>query len=72
MLEKDEAHRLHSNSACEVVQLRAHLDYLPAAPLVEEEEVAKARASATASWLRAYGRSSTAVNSYYLVFAFWP
>jgi hypothetical protein len=28
VLERDEAHRLHSNSICEVAQLEIHVDYI--------------------------------------------
>jgi hypothetical protein len=44
------------------------MDYLQAALLVAEEEVIEARASASAARVRAYGKFSTTVNSYYWVF----
>ena len=58
MLKRDEAHRQHSKFICEVTQLKVHVDYLQAALLVVEEEVAEAWAVATATWVRAYGEAS--------------
>jgi hypothetical protein len=49
VLERDEAHRLHSNSVREVTELKACVDYLQAALQVIEEEVVEARALATAA-----------------------
>ena len=43
MLERDEAPWLHSNSVCEVAQLKAHVDYLQAALQVVDEEITEAR-----------------------------
>ena len=49
MLERDEAHRLHSNSIREVVRLKARVDYLQVTLQVAKEEVAEAWALATAT-----------------------
>ena len=64
MLERDEARRLHSDSARMVVQLKAHVDYLQVAFQVAEEEVTEARALATAARVRAYGEFLVSPNSY--------
>ena len=63
MLERDKARRQHSNSAHEVVQLKARLDYLQVALLLVEEEVTEVRSSATTSWVRASGGFSAVANS---------
>jgi hypothetical protein len=54
----DEACWQHSNFVHEVTQLKVHVDYLQAALEVVEEEVAEARAVATAAQVRAYGGAS--------------
>ena len=55
VLERDEAHRLHSSSIREVVQLKDRMEYLQAALQVVEEEVTEAWALATTARVRAYG-----------------
>ena len=68
MLERDEAHRLHSNSTREVVQLKAGVEGLQVALSVMEEEVVEAQGSATVARVRASGVFSTITNSCCQVF----
>jgi len=42
VLERDKAHRQHSNSVHDVTQLKVHVDYLQVALQLAEEEVAEA------------------------------
>ena len=64
VLERDEAHRLHSSFVHEVAQLKAHVDYLQVALQVAEEEVTKARALATTTQVQACGEFPIPTNSY--------